>query len=88
LQLLNFHIDFSTDSDDIWSHLWQIGLNPFAAWWVAGFSWTEWRTVLAEEDDLFAPRLQAVVQGIALLGTLAGIFWLTARQRLNLEPRD
>jgi hypothetical protein len=79
---------FSTDSEDIWGHLWQVGLNPFAAWWVAGFSWREWRTVLAGEDDLFAARLQAVVQGIALLGTLAGIFWLTARRRLDLEPRD
>jgi hypothetical protein len=87
LRLLNFRIPFSLDPEDKWSHLWQIGLNPFAAWWVSWFSWEEWREAL-EEDALFTARLRAVVQGIALLGTCAGIFWLAALRRLNSEPRD
>jgi ABC-type transport system involved in multi-copper enzyme maturation permease subunit len=80
---------FCDDAEEHWQHLWQIGLNPVAAWWVAGFSWSEWREIHAPEDaNLFASRLHAVANGFLLLATLAGLFWLAARYRLDREPRD
>lgn len=79
---------FSTTPEETLNHLRQVGLNPFVAWWVSGFSWSEWHQALAEHNALFAAHLRAVVQGIVLLTVLAGIFWLAARRRLDLEPRD
>jgi ABC-type transport system involved in multi-copper enzyme maturation permease subunit len=79
---------FSTDPEETWVHLWQVGLNPFASWWVAGFSWREWREALSEDLALFAARLVAVVHGIAVLFALTGLFCLAARRRLDREPCD
>ena len=81
-------IQLSSNSSEKWTLLWQFGLNPFASWWVAGFSWQEWREAVAANDSLFMARLRAVAQGIALLTVVAGVFWLAARRRLEMEPRD
>jgi hypothetical protein len=79
---------FSNNPAERLVHLWQVGLNPLHAWWVSGFSWTEWSQAMAENNVLFAAHVRAVGQGIALLVAFAGIFWLAARRRLDLEPRD
>jgi ABC-type transport system involved in multi-copper enzyme maturation permease subunit len=79
---------FSDDPRETMIHLWQIGLSPFAVWWVSGFSWLEWREALAKSDALFAAQRMAVVHGIVLLFALAGLLWLAARRRLDMEPRD
>jgi hypothetical protein len=79
---------FSSDPEEQMVQLWQVGLNPVAAWWVAGFSLPEWRDALIREDRLFAARLRAILYGIAVLAALAGLFWLAARRRLEMEPRD
>jgi hypothetical protein len=79
---------FSSDPAEKVVHLWEVGLNPVAAWWVAGFSSPEWRDALIRQDRLFAARLHAVVYGIAGLAALAGLVWYAARRRLEMEPRD
>lgn len=79
---------FSSDPAETAVHVRQVGLNPFAAWWVSGFSWPEWNDARTEENGLFTARLRAVGYGIAVLATLAGLAWLAARRRLDSEPRD
>lgn len=79
---------FSGDPEETAVHVWQVGLNPFAAWWVSGFSWPEWNDALREKNGLFTARLRAVGYGIAVLTTLAALAWIASRRRLDSEPRD
>lgn len=89
LQLINQPIayEFSSNAGDWWDHVWQVGLNPFAAWWLASFSCDEWREAMTHNDEVFRVRLRALSYGLALLVLLAGLFGVAARRRLRTEPR-
>ncbi len=64
-------------------HLRQVGLNPLAAWWVAGFSWDEGAQLLTSGDKLLLARLKAVGAGSLVAAAAAGVFWIGARQRFG-----
>jgi ABC-type transport system involved in multi-copper enzyme maturation permease subunit len=58
------------------------GLNPLAAWWFVGFSWSDVPGP-AWEPVLFQPRLLAVLAGLALQAAAAAGAWLLAWRRLR-----
>jgi hypothetical protein len=65
------------------NHLIQVGLNPLASWWLAGFSWADLDAALQEQDSLFLGRLQGILGGIGVLAVLACLFWSAAVRKLR-----
>jgi hypothetical protein len=87
LALLNAAGDWTSvwESDpERWqAHLTQVGLNPLAAWWLAGFSWDEGARLFAQPDQLVLARLAAVAAGSLLTAATAGVFWVDSLQRFR-----
>lgn len=92
LYLLNqtIPLEFTSEPGDEIGHFYEVGLNPLAVWWVAGFSWSEWDEAVGLGDELFRARLHAILYGLAIFGATAGLFWLAARRRMRdqLEGGD
>jgi hypothetical protein len=65
------------------SHLLQVGLNPLASWWRAGFTWADLADAGNLRDDLLRPHLQGIWTGTGLLAFLAYLSWTASVARLR-----